>query len=95
MIDEDAMDAELLPHRTWYTEQLTIEEQRWADDLSALISRVEKQLPGRGVTKGWINTIRDEQHPLTQEHFARVADLQNEFLKRSQPIWDKYLKETV
>lgn len=92
MIDEDAMDAELQPHRDWYTEQLTTEEQRWADELNEIIYRVNKQLPGRGVSQGWINTLRDESHPLTQEHFARVADLQEEFMRRSQAIWDKYLK---
>lgn len=90
-VDETAMYEELAPHQAWYNDALTIEEQRWADEINATIFRVSRELPGRGVSQGWINKLASEEHPITQRHYANVAELQAQYLRRSQPIWDKYL----
>jgi hypothetical protein len=93
MIDETAMEDELAPHREWYTQALTIEEERWAAELSQLIIRVSRVLPGRGVSEGWLRIIQSENHPVTQQHLSNVERLQEEFMRRSSNIWNKYLKE--
>lgn len=91
MINEVLLEQELEPHRLWRKQELTRLENEWAAQLSDIVERVTKALPGRGVSEWWIKSLRTEAHPETREHFKKVALLDEEFMKRTQSIWDKYL----
>lgn len=91
MINETLLEQELEPHRQWRTAQLTMLENIWAGQLSAIVARVAKAIAPLAVSDAWVQSLRTERRPETREHFRRVAALDEEFMKRTQSIWDKYL----
>lgn len=62
-----------------YTAALLALERQWAAEISAVVARVSKALPGYPISEGWVRSLADESHPLTRAHIARVDALDRLF----------------